>query len=101
MFLTILKYTRPIEDVISHLDDHIKFLEKYYAQNKFICSGRQEPRTGGIILCNAKDKAEVNLIMKEDPFYINNIAKYEIIEFMPSKYADGFKEFALMEVKND
>lgn len=80
---------------MSYLDSHISFLEKYYALRKFICSGRQEPRTGGIILCNAKDKGEVNSIIKEDPFYENNIAKYEIIEFMPTNYADGFKEFIL------
>ena len=93
MFIVILKYEKPIETVMDYLDEHIVFLEKYYDINKFICSGRQEPRTGGIILCNAKDKIEVNSIIKEDPFYINNIAKYEIIEFIPTNYADGFRKF--------
>ena len=93
MFIVILKYEKPIETVMEYLDEHIVFLDRYYADNKFICSGRQEPRTGGIILCSAKDKSEVNSIIKEDPFYINNIAKYEIIEFIPTKYADGFSKF--------
>ena len=93
MFIVILKYEKPIEAVMSQLDEHIIFLEKYYALNKFICSGRQEPRTGGIIICNGKDKEEIMSIMKEDPFYKNNIAKYEIIEFIPTKHADEFKEF--------
>lgn len=93
MFIVILKYEKPIEAVMSYLDAHIKFLERYYALDKFICSGRQEPRTGGIILCNAEDKAEVNSIINEDPFYKNNIAKYEMIEFIPTNYAEGFKEF--------
>jgi len=93
MFIISLKYEKLIKSIERHLEEHIVFLEKYYAINKFICSGRQEPRTGGIILCNAKDKEEVNRIIKEDPFYINQVAKYEIIEFIPSKYADGFKEF--------
>lgn len=93
MFIVILKYEKPIETVMEYLDEHIVFLDRYYADNKFICSGRQEPRTGGIILCNAKDKTEVNSIIKEDPFYINNIAKYEIIEFITTNFADGFKEF--------
>ena len=95
MFIVILKYEKPIETVMEYLDEHIVFLDRYYADNKFICSGRQEPRTGGIILCNAKDKAEVNSIIKEDPFYINEVAKYEVIEFIPAKYADGFKEFII------
>lgn len=60
---------------------------------KFICSGRRNPRIGGVILCNAKNKDEVNKIIKEDPFYISKIADYEMIEFSPTKYADGFEKF--------
>jgi uncharacterized protein YciI len=93
MFVLILKYKEPIETVMNYLDAHKEFLDKYYKLNKFICSGRQEPRTGGIIICNGEDKAEVNLIIKQDPFYENNIAEYEIIEFIPTNYAEGFKEF--------
>lgn len=98
MFIIVLKYEKPIEDVMNNLDDHNVFLKKYYDLNKFICSGRQEPRVGGIILCNGKDKEEINLIIKEDPFYKNGIAKYEIIEFIPTKYADNFKEFIIWGV---
>lgn len=95
MFVVILKYEKSIEEVMNHLDDHNIFLEKYYDLNKFICSGRQEPRTGGIILCNGNNKEEINSIIKEDPFYINNIAKYEIIEFIPTKYTDDFSKCIL------
>jgi uncharacterized protein YciI len=93
MFVVILKYQKPIETVMNYLDVHIDFLNKYYKLNKFICSGRQNPRTGGIIICNAKNKEEVNSIINEDPFYINDIAGYEIIEFIATNYAEGFKEF--------
>lgn len=95
MFIVILKYEKSIENVMKYLEEHNAFLDKYYTVHKFICSGRQEPRTGGIILCNAKDKKEVNSIIMEDPFYINDIAKYEIIEFVPTKYVDGFKELII------
>ncbi len=98
MFLVILKYEKSINEVMRYLDDHMVFLEKYYELNKFICSGRQEPRTGGIILCNGNNKEEISSIIKEDPFYINNIAKYEIIEFIPSKFAKGFNKFVMEEV---
>lgn len=36
---------------------------------------------------------EVKAIISEDPFYINKIAEYEIVEFEPTKYADGFEHF--------
>lgn len=93
MFLINLSYQKSMEEVEKYLNDHVAFLEKYYTLNKFICSGRKNPRTGGIILSCGKDKEEINSIIKEDPFYNNDIAKYEIIEFMPTKYKDGFKEF--------
>ncbi|GKX67351.1 YciI family protein [Inconstantimicrobium mannanitabidum] len=93
MFIVILRYKKLIDEVNNNLEDHIKFLEKYYNLNIFLCSGRQEPRVGGIILCNAKDRTEINTIIKEDPFYKNEIAEYEIIEFIPTKYAEEFEKF--------
>ncbi|MHC1748612.1 MAG: YciI family protein [Cellulosilyticaceae bacterium] len=93
MFILNLTYVKPIEDVEKYLSCHISFLEKYYETGKFICSGRKNPRTGGIILCSAQDINEVNTILNEDPFYKENIATYEIIEFVPTKYADNFKFF--------
>ena len=95
MFVLVLKYKKSLEEVEKALDAHIAYLEKYYALDKFICSGRRNPRVGGLILCNAKDKEEINEIIKEDPFYSEEIAEYEIIEFTPSKYAEGFEKFVI------
>ena len=93
MFIISLKYVKPIQEVEKCLEDHIKFLEKYYASGNFICSGRKNPRTGGVIICRAKDKMEVEKIIQEDPFYREELAEYEVIEFLPTKYAEGFERF--------
>lgn len=93
MFILNLTYIKPISEVEKYLSRHIEFLDKYYANEKFICSGRKNPRTGGIILCNAQDMDEVNTILREDPFYEEEIADYEIIEFLPTKYGENFKVF--------
>ncbi|EQK37174.1 YCII-related domain protein [[Clostridium] bifermentans ATCC 19299] len=84
MVIVNITYTVKLNKIEQKLEEHIEFLNKYYANNKFICSGRKNPRTGGVILCNA-DKEEVSEIIKEDPFYINNLGNYEIIEFEASK----------------
>ncbi|CZR96009.1 YCII-related domain protein [Clostridioides difficile] len=84
MVIVNITYTVELNKIEEKLDAHIEFLNKYYANNKFICSGRKNPRIGGIILCNA-NKEEVNKIIQEDPFYINKLGDYEIIEFEPSK----------------
>lgn len=93
MFILNLKYLKPISEVERVLPRHISFLDKSYANNKFICSGRKIPRDGGIILCRAGDVNEVNGIISEDPFYIEKIANYEIIEFSPTKFIQGFGDF--------
>ncbi len=93
MFILSLKYIKPLEEVDREIKSHIQYLEKYYSLQKFICSGRRNPRSGGIILCNAKNMEEVKTIIDEDPFYINKIAEYEIVEFLPTKFADGFERF--------
>ncbi|HEX3013040.1 MAG TPA: YciI family protein [Methanobacterium sp.] len=93
MFIITLKYSKPVEEVDKVLKSHLEYLEKYCSSQKFICCGRLNPRTGGVILCNANDKEEVEALINEDPFYINEIGEYEIIEFLPVKYADGFEDY--------
>ncbi|MBE6033999.1 YciI family protein [Aminipila sp.] len=88
MFIFNLTYMKPISQVEQFLPEHIQFLDEYYKKNVFVCSGRKIPRTGGIILCNCSSKEESEAIMKKDPFYREKIAKYEIIEFVPSKWSD-------------
>lgn len=93
MFIVNLTYILPLEEVEKHLTEHIAFLDQYYGSGNFVCSGRKNPRTGGVILCNAKNIEEVNEIIREDPFYKNKVAAYDVLEFQPTKYANAFKVF--------
>lgn len=92
MFIINLSYKKEIDEVERVLPAHIEFLNQYYKKGNFICSGRKNPRIGGVILCNANNRDEVEQIIKEDPFNIEEIANYEVIEFMPTKYNDDFKD---------
>jgi len=93
MFIFKLTYQQSLDRVEKHLQAHRDYLDKYYALGHFIASGAQEPRIGGIILCRTKSKEQALDIMHADPFYLHQIAKYEIIEFIPTKYASGFDVF--------
>lgn len=93
MFIIDLHYIVPLEQLDAHMTEHVKFLRKYYSQNKFVASGRKVPRTGGIILALAESKEEVETIIKEDPFYIHNLAKFTITEFLTSQYHPELKAF--------
>lgn len=93
MFIISLTYKVTIENVERHIPEQNSFLQKYYDSGLFIASGRKEPRTGGVIICKASSKNEVERIIKEDPFHIQQVADYDIIEFIPTKYNEDFKIF--------
>lgn len=95
MFILILTYQKGIDEVEKYLENHKQYLDKYYQAGKFIASGRQNPRVGGVILCHASNRAEAEGIITHDPFYINHIADYRIIEFEPTKYTEDFKKCCL------
>ena len=85
MYIIDLTYIVPLEQLDAHMTDHVKYLQKYYKQNKFVASGRKVPRTGGIILTLADSKEEVDQIISEDPFYIHKLAEFNITEFQTSQ----------------
>jgi uncharacterized protein YciI len=91
MFIINLDYIVPLEVLDTHMKAHVTFLQKYYKNNTFIASGRNVPRTGGIILAMAKSKDEVETIIKEDPFYEHKLATFTITEFLTSQYHPELK----------
>ena len=91
MFIVNLTYIKPLEEVEKHLQQHIIFLEQHYKKGYFIASGRKNPRTGGIILAKANHKKLIQEIITQVPFYQNEIAQYDIIEFEASKYCPEFE----------
>lgn len=84
MFIVSLSYIKPIDEVEQHLEAHVDYLKQHYEKKSFIASGRKVPRTGGIILSNLESKSELERILQHDPFSLNKVAEFEIIEFVPS-----------------
>ncbi len=93
MFAFHSVYLKPIDEVDQHLDAHRAFLKTLYEKGITICSGPQIPRTGGFILMNASSKAEALNIMENDPYCINGVADYSVIEFEVKSFAEGFERF--------
>lgn len=88
MFIAILTYKKPLSEVDKHLQAHREYLAGHYAAGDFIASGPQNPRIGGVIMIKAADREAVNAIISQDPFNINGIADYQIVEFTPTMFCD-------------
>lgn len=91
MFIANLKYKKSIEEVNKVLEAHLEYLDKYFEKGKFICTGKKSfPELGGVILFDSNNLEEAKKILHEDPFYVKEIADYEIIEFQPVKFSQNF-----------
>lgn len=86
MFIAILTYKKPLEEVDRYLQAHREYLAEHYNAGDFIASGPQTPRIGGVIMLKAVDRAAVDYIISQDPFKINGIAEYQIVEFTPTMF---------------
>ena len=88
MFIAILTYKKPLEEVDRFLQTHRDYLAEHYAAGDFIASGPQTPRVGGVIMIKANNREAVDAIISEDPFHINDIANYQIVEFTPTMFCN-------------
>ena len=93
MFLVEVTYKKSISEVDRMLVAHRNYLESHYQRGNLIFSGPQNPRIGGMILTRFKNRAEVEDFTRLDPFCLEGIASYRIIEFDPVKHDSQFKVF--------
>ena len=91
MFVILTNYIKPLAEVDSFIKVHRDYLENGYQKNYFLASGPKEPRTGGVILSQLKDKKVLESFLFHDPFYLNGIVDYEIVEFLPVKFHPKLK----------
>ena len=93
MFLVLITYKKPLEEIDHHLAAHRSFLDEGYKNDFFIVSGAKNPRTGGVIISQLSNRDQLEKILKNDPFLIHDIAGYEIVEFIPTKFHQNFSGF--------
>lgn len=81
LYLILLTYVRPPEEVAAHVEEHRAYLRRAYAEGWFIVSGPRVPAAGGVILARAASEDDVRAMIRADPFSQLGIAEYQIIAF--------------------
>ena len=75
------------------MKQHVGYLNKHFDKGDFLASGRQVPRTGGIILARARDRGALEKTIKQDPFVKGKLASVDIIEFTANKVGKGLQRW--------
>lgn len=81
MYIIKTNYLVDLKIVDENLQLHRDWLDEQYAKKILMASGPLKPRTGGILIADNIEYQELEGIMKEDPFYTENISEFEIFEF--------------------
>ncbi|MED7818367.1 MULTISPECIES: YciI family protein [unclassified Francisella] len=85
-----LQYLVEESEVAKIRPSHRDFLDIGYNKGIFLASGPKIPKTGGVILALGNID-EIKEFIKNDPFYINNIAKYSFSSFDAVKHIPEIK----------
>jgi uncharacterized protein YciI len=85
IFVVLLTYTAPLTHIDELLDAHRAWLDLQYVEGRFLASGPQEPRTGGLILARGGSRHEILDVISNDPFHRAAVATYEVVEFVPTR----------------
>jgi len=80
--LAIVRYRRPLEEVVVHQEAHRAFQRKLKEAGTLLAAGPQDPRFGGAFLLRVPDdnpQAALDAIRDADPYYQGGVAQYEML----------------------
>ena len=82
--LALIRYRRPIEDVVVQQDAHRAFQRKLLDEGKLLAAGPHDPRFGGMMLLRVGDEGAqkaLDEIRDADPYYQNGVVQYELLSW--------------------
>jgi uncharacterized protein YciI len=84
--IAIIRYRRPLEEVLKAVDEHRAYLQGLKAQGLLIASGPFEPRYGGAGILRLPDEgadARMLALRDGDPYVKKGLAQWEILAWAP------------------
>jgi len=79
--LALIRYRRPIEEVVVHQDAHRAFQRKLLEEGKLLAAGPHDPRFGGMMLLREDVQKALDAIRDADPYYQNGVVQYELLSW--------------------
>lgn len=85
--LAIIRYRRPLDEVLTVVDAHRAYLAELKAAGTLITSGPLVPRNGGALLLRVPDEdylAVLDRVRDGDPYTQAGMAQYELLPWDPN-----------------
>jgi uncharacterized protein YciI len=89
MYILFINFTKSLQDIQPVFPAHLEFIDAHIKTGKFILSGGLTGRPAGVVLANINNGDDLKALLAEDPFILEQVADYEIIEFTPSRYHES------------
>ena len=80
--LALIRYRRPLEEVVAHQDAHRAFQKKLLEEGRLLAAGPHDPRFGGMMLLRVDDnnaQKTLDSIRDADPYYQAGVVQYELL----------------------
>ena len=90
--IAIVRYRKPLEEVLKHIEAHRAYLADLKTKGLLLASGPLDPRSGGALLLRVPDDAvaaTLDAIREGDPFIQQGCAQYELLPWAPTIGVDG------------
>ena len=97
MILIEVKYKKNLETVDKYKQAHTEYLTSFYDKGFILASGPYNNREGGFIISTMDLECTNNYVLN-DPFYLEDIADFNIKDFTPTKTSSDFRD--LIDSKN-
>ena len=91
MFLILVNYQRPLEEVDAVRPAHAEFLDQRIAEGTYVLAGRRIPPEGGVIVARGSDPEALRRVVEQDPYVTAGVASYELVQFDARKTLPGIE----------
>ncbi len=96
MVIVLLKY-KTTEDLIAKFrEKHLGFIQTLYDSGLCIASGRNHSNDGGTVILNVENGKIAEEIFAQDPFFIEDITRFEFIAFTPSNHHEALSTIKII-----
>lgn len=78
-------YLKSGDELATVTPRHRAWLDQHYTSGVFLTSGRKVDGTGGVIVAQAEEQAQLEAIFAQDPFVLEGCSTYRYTAFTPVK----------------